>query len=238
MASKACLRAGAGLLTTHLPIAGMTALHSSVPEVMISLDESETHLSSLPDISNYNAIGIGPGIGMHEDTQRQFKLLIQLAKSPLVIDADALNILSENKTWLSFLPPGSILTPHPKEFERLTSKVDNHFDQLEILKSFASRFKLFVILKGAYSAIATPDGSVYFNQTGNPGMATGGTGDVLTGIVLGLLASGYTPIGACILGTWLHGRAGDIAAEKLSQPAMLASDVIENLGEAFKKITG
>lgn len=237
MASKACLRAGAGLLTTHLPLTGMTAMHASLPETMVSLDPSETHFSALPDISNYNAIGIGPGIGMHDETQRQFKLLIQLARFPLVIDADALNILSENKTWLSFLPAGSILTPHPKEFERLTSKVDNHFNRLEILRTFATRFKVFVVLKGAYSAIASPDGSVYFNSTGNPGMATGGTGDVLTGIILGLLASGYTPMGACILGTWLHGKAGDIAAEKLTQPAMLASDIIENLGEAFKKIT-
>lgn len=237
MASKACLRSGAGLLTAHLPLAGMTAMQSALPEAMISIDESETHFTSLPDISHYNAIGIGPGIGMHDETQRQFKLLIQLARFPLVIDADALNILSENKTWLSFLPPGSILTPHPKEFERLTSKVDNHFSRLEILKTFAVRFKVFVVLKGANTAIAGPDGSVYFNPTGNPGMATGGTGDVLTGIILGLLASGYTPMGACILGTWLHGKAGDIAAEKLSQPAMIATDLIENLGEAFKKIT-
>lgn len=236
MASKAALRAGAGLVTAHIPLCGMDAMHAAVPEVMIDIDESETHLTELPDLQIYNAIAIGPGLGMHEQSQNILKILIQEAKKPLVIDADALNILSENRTWLSFLPPDSILTPHPKEFERLTGPTDNHFNRLEMLKAFASRYKVFVILKGAYSAVATPGGEVFFNPTGNPGMATGGTGDVLTGILLGLKASGYSSKEACVLGTWLHGKAADIAVKGIGQPSLIATDIIDNLGKAFLKL--
>lgn len=236
MAAKACLRSGAGLVTAHIPLCGMDAMHTSVPEVMTDLDVSETHFSDLTTLEPYNAIAIGSGLGMHEDSQKMMKLLIQEAGQPLIIDADGLNILAENKTWLPFLPPDSILTPHLKEFERLTSKVVSHYNRLEILQAFAIRYKVFVILKGANSAIASPDGNIYFNSTGNPGMATGGTGDVLTGILLGLKASGYTSKETCILGTWLHGKAGDIAAKEVSQPALIATDIIDKLGNAFKKI--
>lgn len=237
LSAQACVRAGAGLVTAHVPFCAMNALHTTVPEVMLSLDESETHFSSLPGVSSYNAVAIGPGLGMDSQSQSQFKLLIQEFKRPMVIDADALNILSENKTWIPFIPQNSILTPHPKEFERLTSKVDDHFNRMKILQAFTERFKLYVILKGAYTAIGCPDGTIYFNSTGNPGMATGGSGDVLTGILLGLLASGYTPKETCILGTWLHGKAGDIAANIHSQPSMIAGDITKSLGKAFLKIT-
>lgn len=236
MAAKAAIRAGAGLVTAHIPLCGMDAMHASVPEIMIDIDESETHLTELPDLRVYNSIAVGPGLGMHEESQNTMKLLIQEAKKPLIIDADALNILAENKTWLSFLPPDSILTPHPKEFERLTGPTDNHFNRLEMLKAFAIRYKVYVILKGAYSAIATPSGEIYFNPTGNPGMATGGTGDVLTGIILGLKASGYSSKDACILGTWLHGKAADIAIKGTGQPSLIATDIIDYLGKAFLKL--
>lgn len=236
LAAKGCMRAGAGLLTVHLPLYSIDAMHASLHEAMIHADESETHLTTLPDLSPYNAIAAGPGIGMHEDSQRTLKLLIQEAKKPLILDADALNILADNKTWLAFLPPDSILTPHPKEFERLTSPVDNHFNRLEILRAFALRYKVNVILKGAYTAVGLADGNVYFNPTGNPGMATAGSGDVLTGILLGLKSSGYSSAETCILGTWLHGMAGDIASEKISQPSMIASDIIKYLGKAFLRL--
>jgi len=236
MAAKACLRAGAGLVTAHIPLCAMDSMQSALPEAMVSIDESDTHFSALPDLSPYRAMAIGPGLGMHDESVKQLKLLIQEARRPLIMDADALNILAENKTWLPFMRPGTILTPHPKEFERLTSKVDNQYNRLEILQAFATRFQLYVILKGAYSTVACPDGSLYFNPTGNPGMATGGSGDVLTGILLGLLSSGYSPKEACILGVWLHGKAGDIAARKWSQPSLIASDIIQYLGKAFKKI--
>ena len=236
MSAKACLRSGAGLLTAHIPGDGFLIMQSAVPEAMVSIDSQDFFLGNLPSLDAYNAIGAGPGIGRSSETQAMLKLLIQQATVPLVLDADALNILAENKTWLAFLPPGSILTPHLKEFERLTSKTDNHYDRLEMLQAFAIRFKLFVVLKGAYSALATPDGQIYFNPTGNPGMATGGSGDVLTGIILGLLASGYPVRDACLLGMWVHGKAGDLAADKLGYEAMLAGDIIENLGKAFKKL--
>jgi hydroxyethylthiazole kinase-like uncharacterized protein yjeF len=236
LAAKAALRSGAGLVTAHLPLSGIEAMLTSIPEVMVDPDDSETHFHTLPDLPLYNAIAIGPGLGMHIETQNAMKLLIQEVGNPIIIDADGLNILAANKTWLSFLPPGSILTPHPKEFERLTSSVENHFNRLEILRAFCIRFKLYVILKGAFSAIGTPEGDIYFNPTGNPGMATGGSGDVLTGILLGLKASGYSSRDACILGTWLHGKAGDIAASEISQPSMIAGDIIDNLGRAFLKI--
>lgn len=236
MAAKACLRSGAGLLTAHIPGDGFLIMQSAVPEAMVSIDSEDFYLGNLPLLESFNAIGAGPGIGNASETQAMLKLLIQQSAVPMVLDADALNILAENKTWLAFLPPGSILTPHLKEFERLTSKVDNHYDRIEMLQAFAIRFKLFVVLKGAYSALATPDGQIYFNPTGNPGMATGGSGDVLTGIILGLLASGYPARDACLLGLWVHGKAGDLAADKLGYEAMLAGDVIKNLGKAFKKL--
>ncbi len=237
LSAKACLRAGAGLLTTHIPGDGFLIMQTSVHEAMVSIDPDDTCFSTLPVLDTYNAIGIGPGIGQNSGTQAALKLLIQGATVPLVLDADALNILSENKTWISFLPPGSILTPHPKEFERLAGATANQFDRLELLRIFAERYKVYVVLKGAFTAIACPDGNIYFNPTGNPGMATGGSGDVLTGIILGLLTSGYPARDACILGTWLHGKAGDLTAKKMSQEAMLPGDMIENLGKAFKKIS-
>ncbi len=236
LASKACLRSGVGLLTTHVPGDGFLIMQSTVPEAMVSIDPEDNCFSTLPKLDAYNAIGVGPGIGMASETQGALKFLIQQSSSPLVLDADALNILAENKTWMAFLPPGSILTPHPKEFERLTSKTENHYDRLELLRVFAIRFKLNVILKGAYSALATPEGNLYFNPTGNPGMATGGSGDVLTGIILGLLSSGYPARDACIIGMWVHGKAGDIAARRLGYEALLAGDIVDNLGKAFKKL--
>ncbi|MBW6492170.1 MAG: NAD(P)H-hydrate dehydratase [Lentimicrobium sp.] len=237
MASLACLRSGVGLLTTHVPGNGFLIMQGVVPEAMVSIDSADDFFSSLPVLDSYNAIGVGPGIGMASETQNALKLLIQQTRVPLVLDADAINILAENKTWLAFLPAGSILTPHLKEFERLSGPVGNHFDRIEMLKSFAVRYKLFVILKGAFSALATPEGQLFFNPTGNPGMATAGSGDVLTGVILGLLASGYPARDACILGMWLHGKAGDLAAKKHSPEAMIARDIIDNLGKAFKKLS-
>ncbi len=236
LASHACLRSGAGLLTVHLPSDGFLVMQTSLPEAMVSIDPEASFFTTLPRLDVYKAIGTGPGTGMEPQTVAAFKLLIQEARVPLVLDADALNILGENKTWLSFLPPGSILTPHIKEFERLAGPVSNHFDRIGLLRAFAMRYKLYIVLKGAYSAIATPDGTIFFNSTGNPGMATGGSGDVLTGIILGLLSSGYPARDACLLGVWLHGKAGDIAAGSTGYEALLPSDIIRNLGKAFLSI--
>jgi ADP-dependent NAD(P)H-hydrate dehydratase / NAD(P)H-hydrate epimerase len=236
LSAGACLRSGAGLLHVHLPVENHTALQSIYPEAMISFDDNDTHFSWLPDLSPYNAIAIGPGLGTHHDSANALKLLIQESKVPMVFDADALNILAENKTWLSFLPAGSILTPHPKEFERLAGKFTDSFERLQMQIDFSVRFKLYVICKGAHTCITTHQGQCWFNTTGNPGMATGGSGDVLTGLVLGLLAQQYKPFEAALLGVFLHGLAGDIAADEMGMEALLASDLINNIGKAFKKL--
>lgn len=237
LAAGACMRSGTGLATVHVPKCGYFVLQSAVPEVMVSVDDSEHFVTSHPRLENFNAIGTGPGIGTEKQTQNMLKLLIQNSRVPLVFDADAINIFSENKTWLSFIPPNSIFTPHPGEFERLAGKSRDNSERLSKQTDFARKFKCFVILKGAHTGIACPDGSVFFNSTGNPGMATGGSGDVLTGILTSLLAQGYSPKEACILGVYLHGSAGDIASKKTGMHSLIAGDIIENLGEAFLSLS-
>jgi ADP-dependent NAD(P)H-hydrate dehydratase / NAD(P)H-hydrate epimerase len=236
LAAEACLRSGTGLLHVHLPSKALIPLQSVVPEAMISEDESPTHFTGLPDIINYTAIGIGPGLGTHSETAQALKLLIQNAKVPTVLDADALNILSENKTWMAFLPAGSILTPHPGEFERLAGKWSDSFERLDLQRKMSQRFNIYIVLKGAHTSITTPLGEAWFNSTGNPGMATAGSGDVLTGIITGLVAQRYTPFSAAILGVFLHGLAGDIAAADKSEEGLIASDIVQSIGKAFLKL--
>ena len=236
LASKACLRSGVGLLHTHVPRAGIQILQTASPETMISIDRYDNYFSEVPDIGLFNAIGIGPGLGMEHQSQMAMKLLIQDSTIPLVIDADALNILSENPTWLAFLPKGSILTPHPKEFQRIAGSWQNDFERLEKQRNLAQKRGVYIVLKGANTSICFPDGSCYFNSTGNPGMATAGSGDVLTGIITGLLASGYSSAVAATLGVYLHGLSGDIAAQEKGYEALIADDIIDNLGNAFKKL--
>ncbi len=229
LASEACLRSGVGLLTTHLPKLAMLPLQVYLPEAMISVDESENCFSQVPDLQPYNAIGVGPGLGKAEETVNALKSLIQEARVPMVLDADALNIISENKTWLAFLPENTIITPHPKEFERLFGKTDNSQQRLELQREMSAKYRIIIVLKGANTSIAFPNGSCFFNSTGNPGMATAGSGDVLTGIILSLLAQRYTPEEAAIIGVFMHGRAGDKAAEKLGMESMIAGDIVKKL---------
>jgi NAD(P)H-hydrate epimerase len=236
MTAKSALRAGAGLVSAHIPNCGYTVLQSSVPEAMCETDENETHISGRIKTGNCNAVAVGPGIGNDPDTVRALKLLIQDTTINMVYDADALNIIAENKTWFAFMRGGSILTPHPKEFERLFGKSDNSFERLKLQREMAMKHGFYIVLKGAHTSITFPDGSVYFNSTGNPGMATGGSGDVLTGIICGLLAQGYKPYEACVVGIYLHGVAGDIAAEKMSEQGMTAMDIIDGMGEAWKML--
>lgn len=236
LSAKACLRSGVGLLHVHIPKAGYTILQTALPEAMLSIDRYDNYFSEIPDLAPFNAIGIGPGLGMEHQSQMAMKLLIQNYRNPMVIDADGLNILAQNKTWLSFLPPNSILTPHPKEFERLAGKWTNDFDKIEKQKAFAIRFKIIVVLKGAHTTICLPNGHCYFNSTGNPGMATAGSGDVLTGIITGLLAQHYAPEHAALLGVYLHGLAGDLAVRKTGLEALLAMDIVNSIGRAFKKV--
>ena len=232
LSSKAFMHTGAGLLTVNVPKGGADILHNNFPEAMV-LEEEENHVTSKIKIDNFKAIGIGPGMGKNEDSANALKHYIQNCESTLVIDADALNILAENKTWLAFLPPNTILTPHPKEFERLFGKTSNSEERLELLKNSAVKFSCHIVLKGAYSAIATPKGEVFFNTSGNPGMATAGSGDVLTGIISSLACQNYNALEACILGVYLHGIAGDIAAYENGQAFIIASSIIENIGKAY-----
>ncbi len=231
LASKACLRSGVGLLTVIIPTAGYTILQQSLPEAMVECyGDKELEGEIMLD---ENIVGIGPGIGKSFVTKETLFHILQNAKNKMVLDADALNILSDNKNWLVYIPDGSILTPHPKEFKRLVGNWENDYQKLELLKNLAQKTNCVIVLKGAYTVISTPEGKVYFNTTGNAGMATGGSGDVLTGIITALLAQGYTSLQAAQLGVYLHGLAGDLAAKKYGEEAMIASDIVEYLGEAF-----
>ena len=233
LSSKACLRSGVGLLTSHVPHLGYEIIQNSVPEAMTSIDSSETVFTQTPDISQFSAVGIGPGLDKKPDTQLALKKLLQSKPIKLIVDADALNILAENKDWLTLLPENTILTPHPKEFERLAGSSVNSFERLQLQLQFSEKHKVIVVCKGAHTCITFPDGRVFFNSAGNPGMATGGSGDVLTGIILGLLSQNYTPEDAVLIAVYLHGLAGDLAAGLFGQQAMIAGDIIDQLGAAF-----
>ncbi|MEJ5302228.1 MAG: NAD(P)H-hydrate dehydratase [Bacteroidales bacterium] len=239
LAAKGCLAAGVGLLTVHTVPSVIQALNSSLPEAMASLSEHSEEISDLPSsLTPFTAIAAGPGLGTESGAAIMLRLLIQECKVPLLLDADALNILSENKTWLAFLPTGSILTPHPKEFERLAGPAANDFERLEMARDFAFRFQVYLVLKGGVTAVINPQRKVFFNSTGNPGLATGGSGDVLTGIIAGLLAQGYHPENAARLGVWLHGAAADLAIEKESLETLLPSQLPEYMASAWKMLAG
>jgi NAD(P)H-hydrate epimerase len=204
---------------------------------MVSMDRNEEFLTGIENTDQYSALGIGPGLGQHPETVKAFASVLAQFKLPMVIDADALNILSANKELLNHIPHGSILTPHPKEFERLVGSWKDDFERLQKQQQLSRELKCVVVLKGAYSSISSPEGDVYFNSTGNPGMATGGSGDVLTGILTGLLAQHYSPLDAAKSGVYLHGLSGDMAAYEKGMNSLIASDLIEFLPAAFKKIT-
>ena len=229
LAAEACMRSGVGLLTAHLPKDALLPMQVYLPEAMTSIDKSNTHCTEINDIIPYTAIGVGPGIGKNEETVTLLKKIIQEATQPLVLDADALNIIADNPTWLSFLPDNTILTPHPKEFDRMFGMTNNSYERLELQRKMSVVHNIIIVQKGAHTAITFPNGTCFFNSTGNPGMATAGSGDVLTGIILSLLAQRYTPQEAALLGVYLHGKAGDMAAEKLGMESMIARDIIGNL---------
>jgi NAD(P)H-hydrate epimerase len=233
LAAKACLRSGAGLITAHVPTCGETVMQTAFPEAMLSLDNNADFLTSLPNLSGYSAVGIGPGLGQRPESAAALKALLETADKPLVMDADALNMLSADPGMLEQIPPRSILTPHPKEFDRLAGASPNAYERLMKAQAFAVSHKLYIVLKGAYTAGCTPEGTVYFNNTGNPGMATAGSGDVLTGVILGLLAAGYAPETAATVGVLIHGAAGDMAACYRSQESLIAGDIVDMLGKVF-----
>jgi NAD(P)H-hydrate epimerase len=233
LATKAALRTGVGLATAYVPRCGYTIIQSTVPEAMCLTDSYENHISEAPDIERFDAVAVGIGMDILSKPWHALSELLQISHRPLVIDADALNLMSIHPELIEKLPENSILTPHPKEFERLVGASANHFERLKQLKAFSTKYKVIVVLKGAHSAVALPTGNVHFNSTGNPGMATAGSGDVLTGMIVALLGQGYMPSEAAILGVYLHGLAGDIAAKQYSQPSMLASDITDAIGKAY-----
>lgn len=232
LSATACLKAGAGLVTLHTTAEAAPAVHAHIPEIMVSAS-GDDYVHVFPQEASYDALAFGPGLGVHAATAQAFTEWITTAQKPVVLDADALNILALHKEKLAFLPKGSILTPHPGEFERLFGASVNSQVQQDLQVKLSSSLKVYIVLKQAYTTISTPEGELYYNTTGNPGMATAGSGDVLTGILTSLLAQGYTPLESCLAGVYIHGLAGDLAAREVGMPSLVASDIIRHLSKAF-----
>ena len=236
LCARAALRAGCGLVSVQVPACGYTIMQIAFPEAMVIVDQHQEVFTAAPALQNFQAVGVGPGLGTNSLTQKGLYELLSEAAQPLILDADVLNILGRRKDWQKLLPKGSILTPHPKEFERLFGNSDNSFTRWELLREQARAQQCYVVLKGGNTAIATPEGDIYLLDVGNPGMGTAGAGDVLTGILCGLMAQGYTSATAAFLGVCLHGLSGDIAVENKAMESLIAEDIIEHLGQAFKRL--
>lgn len=233
LAASAALHSGAGKVTLHSPKTAYSIIQTALPEVILSIDPHEHYISELPNPDLYNSIGIGPGISTNKLTTNSLVNFIKSFTSPIILDADALNIIS-SQSLLEDIPINSILTPHLGEFKRLFGTSDNDFEQNLLQRTKAKEFQIYIILKGPHTCIACPNGDCYFNSTGNQGMATAGSGDVLTGIITSLLAQGYPPKSAALLGVYLHGLAGDKAFEKTeSFETITASEIIAHLGQSF-----
>lgn len=233
LASKACLKSGVGLVTAIIPSCGITAFQTALPEVMVNTKGKKFLKKS---INIQNTIGIGPGLGTHPKTAVFLEALLSNHHQPMVIDADAINIIAQNPSLLHKIPSKSILTPHPKELERLIGSFKNDIEKIEKTTSFCKQYQCIIIIKDAYTLICDAGENWYVNKTGNPGMATAGSGDVLTGIITGLLTQTNNPIQAAIVGVYIHGLSGDIAVKKTSEPALVASDLIKHLGKAYLAI--
>lgn len=236
LAARAALRSGVGLLTLHVPACNNTIVQVAVPEAMTSIDSNECCFSDTLDTSKYNAVAVGPGLGKSAESEAALLQLIAACRVPMVLDADALNILSRNPKYMQCLPQGSIITPHVGEFSRLFGAADSSFVRLQAARAYASTFGVTVVLKGAYTAVVTPQGAMHFNSSGNPGMATGGCGDVLTGCIVSLLAQGYASADAARIAVYIHGLAGDLTAAEKGQTALVAGDVIDFLPSAWQSL--
>ena len=236
LAAKGAIRSGTGLLSMHVPCKLKEVIHLSVPEAVGEVDRNEFCFSGVDNLSRFQAVGIGPGIGTSPVTAEGIRQLLSVWQGKVVLDADALNLLASNSGLLELLPKGAVLTPHPKEFERLAGKSVNDFDRLNKLSTFARLHQVYVVLKGAHTIIATPEGECYFNMTGNPGLAKGGAGDVLTGIIAALLASGHSPLDAAVIGVYAHGLAGDLVVEEQGMRGVRAGDIADKLGLVWKKM--
>ena len=236
LATKACLRAGVGKVVVNSPRRNIPILQTAIPEAVVRSGSEETIFAETIDTDDYQAMGIGPGLGQSEQTAIALIAQLRRTQCPIVADADAINILANHRAWLQQLPKEIILTPHPKELDRLEGHSADTYERITKACNLAERLKGYVILKGHYTAICCPDGHVMFNTTGNAGMATAGSGDVLTGILTGLLARGYKPQDACIVGVYLHGLAGDLAAKEIGEESLIAGDIIQYISKAFKRL--
>lgn len=239
LASHAALKTGCGLVSAYAPRCAYIPLQTALPEAMVMTDPEEEYLSVFPaELHRFSSMGVGTGMGTSRETERAFLRLLETGNlPPLVLDADALNILSRNPAYLSKLPLKSILTPHPKELERLMGPWANDFEKLEAGQRLAGELGVILVIKGANTAILLPDGTLAFNSTGNYGMAKGGSGDVLTGVITSLLAQGYSPEDAAITGVYLHGLAGDLARDHTGPRGMIASDIIQALPAAWQQVS-
>jgi len=236
LAARACMRAGVGKVTVNSPKRNLPLLQVAVPEAIVQNSLEETYFAEAVDTEDFNALGIGPGLGQSEQTAIAMIAQLRRTQCPIVVDADALNILANHRAWLQQLPQDIIMTPHPKELDRLEGHSADSYERLTKASNLAERLKGYIVLKGHHTAICCPGGHILFNSTGNAGMATAGSGDVLTGIITGLLARGYKPQDACVVGVYLHGLAGDIAAHDLGEESLTASDIINCLPRAFKRL--
>ncbi len=235
LAAKACLRSGVGKLVCYIPEEGYDVIQTSVPEAMVKVCGNKFIIDA-DDLQRFQSIGTGPGLGTYPSHKKLLSKIFADFNKPVIIDADALNVISLNKKLLKKIPAESIITPHPKEFERLFGQTTTDEERITLAQQKSFQYKIYIVLKGHHTIITTPDKQTFFNSTGNAGMATGGSGDVLTGILTGLSAQGYSPLQTCLLGVYLHGLAGDFTANALSQEAMTAGDIVNYLGEAFKQI--
>ena len=237
LSAAAAMRSGLGLLTVHIPNRLYSIVQSAVPEAMVVLDKNEFYFSGCSFPEKVAAIGLGPGLSTNPETVQAIEnLLNSKINVPMVWDADALNILSKRKDLLDKLPAGSIITPHPGEFDRLFGEQDDHYSRYHTAQKEAQQRKINIVLKGGITIICQSNGVNFFNTRGNPGMATAGSGDVLTGIILGLLSQGYSSDYASLLGVYLHASAGDLAVEDQGYESLIASDIVEYLGEAFEEL--
>jgi len=239
LSATAALRGGIGKLTLHTPAKVSSCIPNTLPEAILNPDNDSDVFSDI-DWSTLqhgiNAIAVGPGFGIHPKTVVALKNLLDEVHAPIILDADALNILSDNKTWFAFLPPYSILTPHIKEFERMAGTADNDFHRAELARNFAMRNEVILILKGHHTLISLPDGRQFFNTSGNVCLATAGSGDILTGLLLSLLAQGYNPIETALLGVFIHGAAGDLYRTEHYDRGMIASDLPGLFGKIFSQL--
>ncbi len=234
LASKSCLRTGAGIVTSLLPNCGYAIMQTAIPEVMcLTSGEKQLELIKIDNVTQYSAIGIGPGLGQSKGALSVLIELLKTYSKPMVLDADALNLLAKNPELIELLPKQSILTPHVGEFNRLVGEQTNSLSRLKMQQEFSKKYNLIIVLKGANTSISTTDGTVYFNSTGNPGMATAGSGDVLTGIITSFLAQGYSPLHSAQIGVFIHGLAGDFAKLDLGESSIIASDITERISKAF-----